>query len=179
MTSRDAVPQLSRRALLPLAGAVVLSPVMPARLMAQDADWQVYRREDLGFEVEMPGKPKLSEDKSVDGWTTVDAQVAFASMLFAAAHQIGPAPMSIPEYLRAQRMASRTMGLAVVREVQFTINGFPGLEFVAAGDVFSQAIRAVVMGNATVALLVNGDRAHEHPAARRFLASLKLLRTAP
>jgi len=176
MTIRRHRP-LSRRAVLPLIAAAALSPALIVRARAQD--WQAYRREDLGFEVEMPGQPKLSEDKNEDGWTSVDAEVTVGAMLFAVSHQSYRKAMTIPEVTLAQRMAARHLGMSVVRERTFTINGFPALEFVMAGATFSQIIRIVSLGNSTVGLLVNGERAHEQPEARRFLDSLKLFRSAP
>lgn len=167
---------LPRRVLLRLIAAAALSPALMPRAQAQD--WQTWRRDDLGFAVEMPGQPSVSEDKTDDGWSTIDAEVTFANMLFAVAHQVSPQPpVSLEEYLVAQRMASRHLGMPVVRETRFTMNGFSGVEIVSAGHTFSQVIRVVVMGNSTVALLVNGERTHEQPAARRFLDSLKLFRS--
>src|SRR6476619_7344581 len=127
---------LSRRAMLPLLAAAALTPALITRAKAQGADWQTYRREDLGFEVEMPGTPKLSTDRNDDGWTSVDAEVTVGSLLFGVSYQSHRTAMTIPEVTRAQREAARHLGMSVARERTFAINGFAGLEFVMVGDVF-------------------------------------------
>ena len=56
---------MSRRALLPLIAATALSPALfvPSAVRAQGAVWQIYRRDDLGFEIDMPGKPKIEVEE--------------------------------------------------------------------------------------------------------------------
>jgi hypothetical protein len=58
--------QLSRRACLPLAAFAVFGPaaLLPYEARGQIEDWHMYRRTDLGFEVKMPGNPKLTEEKA-------------------------------------------------------------------------------------------------------------------
>ena len=55
---------MSRRTFLPLVAGVALSPALLVQsARTQGAGWQIYRPEGLGFEVEMPGKPKVTVEK--------------------------------------------------------------------------------------------------------------------
>ena len=130
--------KLSRRACLQLFAAVTLSPAVVTRAQAQGDMWQMYRREDLGFEIEMPGKPKIeveeNQGKDDPRLRAVDAQVNFEDTLFGAHYEEYKEPTtSIEQEVAAQRAAAEMMGSKIVSETTFTMNGFPGVEIVFDG----------------------------------------------
>jgi hypothetical protein len=106
--------KLSRRVRLPLVAVVGLSPTVVTRARAQGDIWQTYRREDLGFEIEMPGKPTIeaeeSQDKDDPVLRSVDAQVTFEDTLFGAHYLEYRQPTSIQEEAAAPRVGARAMG---------------------------------------------------------------------
>lgn len=55
--------EISRRTMLSIIGASALLPASRIAVRAQAPEnWTVYRREDLGFQIEMPGNP-VAEDR--------------------------------------------------------------------------------------------------------------------
>jgi hypothetical protein len=180
----DAAPaaQLSRRSCLPLLAAVVLSPVLPARAARAQGDvWQAYRRDDLGFEVEMPGTPKIEVEESQDqddpSVKSVSAEVTFEDTLFAAGYQEYRRPTSVEEELRAQRWAARAGLGKIASETRFMMNGLPGVEVVFEDLMI---VRIVVAGNRRFLVSVGGPQGgQDNPSARRFLNSFKLLPSRP
>jgi acetyl esterase/lipase len=175
--------QLSRRSCLPLLAAVVLSPVLPAR--AGDV-WQAYRRDDLGFEVEMPGTPKIEVEESQDqddpSVKSVSAEVTFEDTLFAAGYQEYRRPTSVEEEVVGQRWVARTMPAKIASETRFVMNGQPGVEVVfdGMGGTAFMIVRIVVAGNRRFLVSVIGSQGGpDNPSARRFLNSFKLLPSRP
>ena len=167
--------KLSRRACLPLVAAAVLSPVALVRAQAQADVWQIYRREDLGYEIEMPGTPKIREDGDTD-WRSIDAQVDFEDKLFGITWQEASYSISVQEVSTAQRIVAKSLGGKVTRATPITMNGFPGLEIGIESDVLSHIMRVIIIGNRTVAATVVGDRGvHETASVLRFLKSFRLL----
>jgi hypothetical protein len=174
--------QWSRRACLPLAAFAVFGPpaFLPYEARGQIDDWQMYRREDLGFEVEMPGKPELTEEKGDDGSMTIDAEVTFASMLFGARYYTGPQMITVQDVSFAHHEGARHLSMKIIRETEVTMNGFPGLEFVSEADTFAQMLRVMVLQNAAIQVGVDGDHGLQQNAlVQRFFGSFKLLRSGP
>ena len=176
MTLRTDNP-ISRRALLPLIAAA-LSPALlaPPAARAQDANWQLHRPEGLGFEIEMPGKPEIREDRA-DGWTSIDAVTDFDRMHFGVSYQQAEEGVSVQRVSAALRMAARQLGIKDTLETAFTMNGFPGLDIVSESDAFSTVVRIVIMNKRTISAMITGNRGRlsENPSVRRFLGSFKLL----
>ena len=170
---------MSRRAFMPLAASAVLSPAIVTAARAQEANWQLYRPEGLGFEIEMPGKPEIQEDRA-DGWTSIDAEIDFDRMHFGVSRQEHKEGISVQQMSAAQRMAARQIGIEVTREAAITMDGFPGLEIVSESDEFSMVMRIVIVDKRTISATVtgNGGRLSENPSVRRFLGSFKLLPAA-
>ena len=112
---------MSRRGFLPLVAGAALSPVVlvPQAARAQGANWQIYRREDLGFEIEMPGKPKIEveeferDDLAVKSITAV---VDVEQISFGAGYNEYRKPISLEEEVLAQRLLARGLGARTVRE---------------------------------------------------------------
>src|SRR5882724_11162864 len=75
---------LSRRIFL-AAGACASSVLGPKVVWAQGAVWQEFRRDDVGFRIEMPGMPRLRVQKGepAENWiASTDAQVRFGNEFF-------------------------------------------------------------------------------------------------
>ena len=123
--------KLSRRACLSLIAAVALSPALAVRAQG---GWQMYRREDLGLEIEFPSTPKIEAEESNDKddlvLRSVDASAEFEGTLFGASYREYRQPVSIAEEMAALRIGARHMGFNIVGETALTMNGFPGVEFV-------------------------------------------------
>lgn len=172
---------ISRRALLPLIATTALAPslLVPSVARAQGVNWQIYRREDLGFEVEMPGEPKITTEKGERDdilVRSVDAVVDVDQTTFGAYFQEFRNLLSMREELLGQQLFARSLEGRVTREVAFTMNGFEGREFAIESTVLNAIVRLVLVKNRRIALSAIGDRAVDGNAAvRRFLDSLKLL----
>jgi hypothetical protein len=170
-------PRLSRRACLPLLASVLLAPAAaPARAQA----WQTYRRADLGFEVEMPGKPTVEE--RVDEFTKeriFSAEVQHDGVLFGASYQEFKLGISLKQEIEAQHQAADYLNGKVVRETALEMNNIPGREFVIDTDGAVLMLRFYFVKDRRIGISVSGDRSvHERPAVRRFVDSFKLLPTA-
>ena len=122
---------MSRRAFLPLITGAALSPVVlvPQSARAQGAAWQIYRRDDLGFEIEMPGRPEIREDR-IDGQVSIEVAVDVDRMRFGIGYEEYGEAITIEEFAAAQRLVARTHGSTVVRETAITMNGLPGLDVI-------------------------------------------------
>ncbi len=126
---------VSRRACLSALATVAVVPALPARAQIDwhKVDiWQVYRREDLGFEVEMPGVPEIEEEKDADA-TSINAEVQFEGMTFAVTHHTFTYAITIEDVPALQHEALQNLNIEarITRKSEITINGFPGFEFVA------------------------------------------------
>jgi hypothetical protein len=79
-----AAVNVSRRSFL-VAGVCAPSLLGPNVARAQGGIWQEYRRDDVGFRIEMPGAPTIRVQKGdpEDNWTTsTDAQVRYQHEIF-------------------------------------------------------------------------------------------------
>jgi hypothetical protein len=170
---------MSRRSFLPLIAGAALSPVVlvPQSARAQDPAWQIYRREDLGFEIEMPGRPAIRKER-IDGQATVEVTVDVDRLLFGVGYLEYDEAVSLQEFAAAQRLVARSLGSTVVRESAIMMNGFPGLEIIMESNLLSMAMRVVLVPERkrSISAMVSGDgRLSENPSVRRFLDSFKLL----
>jgi len=171
---------VSRRRVIPLlAAAASVSPVFMAR--AQDV-WREYRRDDLGFRVEMPGEPDVdeTEDEAKDiVLRSLDAQVDYEKIIFGVHHTEYKNAVSADEEFALLRKGMATGGFAVTREAALTIDGVSGREFVSDSDTINIVHRLMVMDRFTIGVAVAGEREiHDSPLTRRFFDSFKLLRNA-
>lgn len=172
---------MSRRGFLPLVAGAALSPVVlvPQAARAQGANWQIYRREDLGFEIEMPGKPKIEveeferDDLAVKSITAV---VDVEQISFSAGYYEYRMPISLEEEVLAQQLLARGLEARTVRETAFTMNGVEGRDISMEGDGLNAIQRIVVIKTRRILISVIGDRIiHTSANVRRFLDLLKLL----
>jgi hypothetical protein len=172
---------MSRRAFLPLVAGAVLSPVVrvPSAARAQDASWQLYRREDLGFEVEMPGKPKIEVEefeRDHPAVRSIDAVVDVEQISFSAGYYEYRMPITLEQEALAQQLLARGLEARTVRETAFMMSGIEGRDISMEGDGLNAILRIVSMQNRRIMISVMGDRIiHSNAMVRRFLDSLKLL----
>jgi hypothetical protein len=141
--------------------------------------WEPYRREDLGFEVELPGEPEIEEEQDADA-KSVFVGFLFIGMMFGVDHVTFRRDVTIAEIVSQQHKAAKNLKSRIAREKPFTMDGFPAIEIVhEMEDDFVSIMRAVVMGNRAIAFNVTGgpDIA-ANPSAQRFLSSFKLLPVA-
>jgi hypothetical protein len=176
---------ISRRALLPLIATAALSPslLVPSAARAQGLAWQVYRRDDLGFETEMPGKPKITVETGEPDdilVRTIDAVVNVDQISFSANFQEYRSQVSVQKEVAAQRQFTvRALEGRVARETAFTMNGFEAREMAIESPGLNGILRFVMVNNRRIMLMVMGDRSvHTNAAVRRFLDSFKLLPAA-
>ena len=173
---------VSRRACLSALATVAVVPALPARAQIDwhKVDiWQVYRREDLGYEVEMPGEPKIEEEEDEDG-ASINAEVELEGVWFAITYHTFTHAMTVKDVSARQHEALRNLNIEakITRESDITMNGFPGLEFVAESQAarFAHIMRVIVMKDRAISVAVFGEPGvHANPLARRFLDSFKLL----
>jgi hypothetical protein len=174
---------LSRRACLAALAAATLAPAaLPAwaQIDWHRVDiWKPYRREDLGYEVEMPGEPEIEEEQDEDG-QSVHAELLFVGMMFGVDHVTFKRDVTIDVVSRQQRKAAQSLNGKITREAPFTMDGFPAIEIVSElEDAFVTIMRAVVIGNRIIAVdVVGGPDVAADPSALRFLNSFKLLPTS-
>jgi hypothetical protein len=163
----------------PVILAVSLSSVLLAGVPArgQGDIWQLYRREDLGFEVEMPGAPKIEveegKDKDDPVAKSVDAQVDFQEINFGIAYEEWRRRPSVDEEIAAQRSVARSLGTKVISETRFTMNGVPGFE-IATDGIGGMTARVVVAQNRRFFLSAVGAPS-DNASVRRFFDSFRLL----
>jgi len=176
---------VSRRNILPFLTVAASAPILLSlnAARAQD-DWREFRRDDLGFRVELPGEPEIEEDEDDIKDVTIrcfDVQVDYDRILMGVHHIEYKDPVSPGEEFAAVREGLRTGGFPLTREPALTINGFPAREFICEADDNINIIhRRIVMGRFTLGVGVAGEReVHASPLTRLFFESFKLLRSAP
>jgi hypothetical protein len=147
----------------------------PAR--GQGDAWQLYRREDLGFEVEMPDAPKIEvqegQDKDAPVAKSVDAQVDFQGINFGILYEEWRGRPSVDDEIAAQRFGARSLGTKVISETRFTMNGVPGVE-IATDGFGGTTFRIVIEQNRRFFLGAAGAPS-DNASVRRFFDSFRLL----
>jgi len=194
---------MSRRNVLPVLTAAASVPLLlPLTAARAEAEWSEYRRDDLGFRVELPGGPDtmweltaiqelkvqgggpamledLNEKK--DLLIRISAVDADREQIEMAVYRVEyKKPVSPEEEFATLRQNLRKRGLPPPREAALTIYGFPAREFACEADDDKNLIhRRIVMGRLTFRVGVSGKREiHDSPITRRFFDSFKLLRSA-
>ena len=183
---------MSRRAWLPLLVAAVLTPAIlvltPAPVVAQTKheykfnpaklSWQEYRRDDLGFRIEMPGAPEVMADESPDKLSKeTSAELMFDRVTFAVivreSPQIGALTFAqADEELVYFANCLEPLWGVKPKLTRFTMNGTPGLEFIFERKDWIMHYRAVVYGGSLIVVSVDDSIGQ---AAQRFLKSFALL----
>ena len=170
---------LSRRSFL-LAGACAWSGLGPKLARAQGSIWQEYRRDDVGFRIEMPGAPRIRVQKGdpEDNWTTsTDAQVRYQNEIFDVSWTEFRNIVSVEdEYTRFRDMMTRA-GYQIGEDIPLTLNDVPAREFIIETGDINFVRRIMAVRNFAIAVHVLGARNVQYsPTVRRFLDSFKLLR---
>ena len=171
---------LSGRSLL-AAGAGASCVLGPKVAGAQSDIWQEYRREDLGFRVEMPGAPMIRVQKGSpeDNWTTsTDAQVRHQHEIFDLSWTEFKDIVSVEdEYTRFRGMMIGA-GYQIEEDIPLTLNDVPAREFVIETGNINFVRRITAVRNLAIGIHALGARNIQNsPTVRRFLDSFKLLRT--
>jgi hypothetical protein len=163
-----------------LAGAAAPTALAIKPAHGQADTWREYRRDDLGFRIEMPGEPKVEvkEDEFKDIIIrTVEADVSQGTTNFGVRCDEYAQPVSADELFVRFRHGMQLGGMGITRETSLVMNGFPAREFVRESPDLNFIRREVVVGNLTIAAMVFGERdIHMSDAARRVMASFELLR---
>jgi len=182
-TAISKMPVPRRTLVLGLGAVAAASAVLGVKTArAQGGVWHEFRRDDLGFRIEMPGEPKIEveDDDYKDIWIrTTDAEVKLANMLLGA-HCTEWKDVQSPEQQFGHfREGMRAAGVSVTREVPMTMNGFPAREFIREAEDLNYIHRLVVMEKLTIGVSAHGERGmHSDPIVRRFFDSFRLLRSA-
>jgi hypothetical protein len=184
MKRRTFIAGLGAAAVLPIMWVVTSSSVLlaPAPARGQADGWQLYRREDLGFEVEMPGVPKIEveegeKDDSVA--KSVDSVVELEDINFSIRYEEWRGRPTVDQEIAAQRFGARTLGIKVISETRFTLNGAPGVE-ISTDAIDGTPLRfnyRVVFGENRRFFLGAVGAPADNPSVRRFFDSFKLLST--
>jgi hypothetical protein len=171
---------LSRRTfLVAVTGASSVLGAQATR--AQTAIWQEYRRDDVGFLVEMPGRPRIRVEKAdpEENWiTSTDAQVFYQNEVFDVSWtEFKDIASAQDEYTRFRNLMN-TAGYQIETETSLTLNGLPVLEFIIERGNIHLVRRILAVRNLALAIHATGGRnLHNSPSVRRFLDSFSLLRT--
>ena len=180
--SPSAVPDMmnaSRRSFL-LAGACASCVLGLKVARAQEGVWREYRRDDVGFRIEMPGEPKIRVEKGdpQDPWTTsTDAQVRYQHELFDVSWtEFKDTVFSEEEFTRFRDMMTGA-GYRIDNEMQLTLNDVPAREFIIETGEINFVRRILAVRNLAIAIHALGGRnIHNSRTVRRFLDSFRLLR---
>jgi hypothetical protein len=178
--ARAATMSLSRRSFL-LAGVCASSVFGPKAARAQGGIWQEYRRDDVGFRIEMPGEPRIRVEKGgpQDNWTTsTDAQVRYQHEIFDVSWTEFKNVVSVEdEYTRFRNLMTGA-GYQLEQDIPLTLNNVPAREFIIETGDINFIRRITALRNFALAIHALGARnIHNSPTVRRFLDSFKLLRT--
>jgi hypothetical protein len=172
-----------RRLMSVLAAAASTSAVLVATTSPVRAeDWEEYRRDDLGFRVEMPDEPEV--DMKTEGLDekivrVIDAQASDDKEegLFGVHCTEYREPVSAEQEYRLFRDGMRLGGLAVTRESTLTIGNIVAREFVRESDGINFVHRLLVVDRRTFGISAYGDRdIHNSQEVQRFLRSFTLLK---
>jgi hypothetical protein len=174
-----ATMNLSRRTFL-AAGACASSVLGPKVVGAQGSVWQEFRRDDVGFRIEMPGAPRIRVQKAdpVDNWiTSTDAQVRLQNEFFDVSWTEFKDIVAVEdEYTRFRDMMTRA-GYRIEEDVPLILNDLPAREFIIETGNINFVRRIMAVRKFAIGIHAMGARnVHYSPTARRFLDSFGLLR---
>src|SRR4051794_35734096 len=155
--NRGSAMTVSRRNVLPFLTVAASAPMLLTLTAARAQDvWREFRRDDLGFRVELPGEPEIEEDEDDVKDVTIrwfDVQVDHEKIRMGVHHVEYKDPVSPAEEFAAVREGLRRGGFPLTRETELTVNGFPAREFVCeADDNINLIHRRIVMGRFTLAV---------------------------
>jgi hypothetical protein len=175
-----ATMNLSRRNFL-VAGACASSVLGPKVARAQGGVWEEYRRDDVGFRIEMPGAPKIRVQKGdpKDNWTTsTDAQVRYQDEIFDVIWTEFKDIVSVEdEYMRFRDLMTRA-GYRIEEDIPLTLNDVPAREFIIETGNINFVRRIMAVRNFAIGIHAMGARNIRYSrTVRRFLDSFRLLRT--
>jgi hypothetical protein len=178
LDTRTSKINLSRRSFMMfVAGAAVASPARYAQ--AQSAPWQEFRRDDLGFRIEMPGRPSVVEDKGLPGENllrSIDAEVEYENLSLKVSYAAFKS-LSAEQMLKAARQGLSALG-GKINENALTMNGFPAHEIIVEPGIGDGAYyRFVFIGNTMISFQAVGGGLDD-PTARRFVDSFRLMAAA-
>ena len=170
---------LSRRGFL-MAGACASSGLGPKVARAQAVIWQEFRRDDVGFRIEIPGAPRMRVQKGrpEENWTTSSgAQVRYQHEIFDVSWtEFKDIAVVDDEYARFRDMMARA-GYQIEEDIALTLNDVPAREFVIETGNINFVRRILAVRNFAIGIHAMGARNVQYsPTVRRFLDSFQLLR---
>jgi hypothetical protein len=173
--------KLSRRSFI--ASVVAAAPALllaSSAVRAQGDVWREYRRDDLGFRIEMPGEPKVDDSELKDiELRSVEVEVDYEDMTFGVQWNEWKRPLPAEEFFKMWREGMRLAGMPVTSERPLEINGFVAREFVRESPDINYIRREFIGGNLTInASVMGAGPMLGHPAVSRYLDSFMLLRGA-
>ena len=175
-----ATMNFSRRSFL-LAGACASLGVRPELARAQGSVWQEYRREDVGFRIEMPGAPRIRVQRARpdSNWTTTTgALVHYQHEIFDVVWtEFKDTVVVEDEYARFRDMMIGA-GYQIEEDIPLSLSDVPAREFVIETGSINFVRRILAVRNVAIGIHVMGARNVQYsPTARRFLDSFRLLRS--
>jgi len=170
---------LSRRTFL--AAGACASVLGPKVVWAQGSVWQEFRRDDVGFRIEMPGAPRIRVQKAdpVDNWiTSTDAQVRLQNEFFDVSWTEFKDIVAVEdEYTRFRDMMTRA-GYRIEEDVPLILNDLPAREFIIETGNINFVRRIMAVRNVAIGIHALGARNIRYSqTVGRFLDSFRLLRT--
>jgi hypothetical protein len=175
-----ATMSLSRRNFL-VAGACASSVLGPKVARAQGGVWEEYRRDDVGFRIEMPGAPRIRVRKGrpQDNWTTsTGAQVRYQDEIFDVSWTEFKDIVSVEdEYTRFRNMMTGA-GYQIEEDIPLTLNDVPAREFIIETGNINFVRRIMAVRNFAIGIHALGARNIRYSrTVSRFLDSFRLLPT--
>jgi len=170
---------LSRRRFL-VAGACASSGLGPKLARAQGDIWQEYRRDDVGFRIEMPGAPRMrvQRGRPDNNWTTsTGALVRYQHEMFDVTWTEFKDIVAVDdEYTRFRDMMAGA-GYQIEEDIPLTLDDVPAREFIIETGAINFVRRILAVRNFAIGIHAMGARNVQYsPTVRRFLDSFKLLR---
>jgi hypothetical protein len=170
---------MSRRIFL-VTGACASSGLGAKMARAQESIWQEYRRDDVGFRIEMPGAPRMRVQRGRPdaNWiTTIGALVRYQNEIFDVVSTEFKDIVAVEdEYTRFREMMAGA-GYQIEEDIPLTLDDVPAREFVIETGAINFVRRILAVRNYAIGIHVMGARNVQYsPTVRRFLDSFKLLR---
>jgi hypothetical protein len=175
-----AAMNVSRRSFL--VACVGASSALGLRVTRAQGDiWQEYRRDDVGFRIELPGVPNIRVEKGGpgDNWTTsTNAQLRYQHEIFDVSWTEFKDIIPVEgEYKRFRDMMTGA-GYQIDEDIPLTLYDVPAREFIIETGQLNFVRRIMAVRNVAIGIHAMGARnIHNSPTVRRFLDSFRLLRT--
>ena len=176
---RAATVNVSRRSFL-VAGVGASSVLGPGVTRAQGDIWQEFRRDDVGFRIELPGVPNIRVEKGDpgDNWiTSTNAQLRYQHEIFDVSWTEFKDVIAVEsEYKRFRDMMTGA-GYQIDEDIALTLYDVPAREFIIETGQLNFVRRIMAVRNVAIGIHAMGARnIHNSPTVRRFLDSFRLLR---